>query len=143
MKDELDGITIQEGYFLGIKKYGYWYMNNEGQRIEQSTFAGVTRNSLTFSEVIKLSQGMELKKEIPVRFFKSLNSLDISVKPTHVTVSKSYSKKLVENEYNPLYVHNLTHNLDYRTKFTKIKNRINKILNKYLKRINPLPKNAR
>ncbi len=35
MKDELSGITINEAYFLGIKQYGYWYVDSKGERIEK------------------------------------------------------------------------------------------------------------
>jgi hypothetical protein len=66
-----------------------------------------------------------------VRFFKSLNSLEIVIKSTHITVSKSYSKELVGNDYIPLRVHDLNHILDYRTTLDKIKNRINKFIKKY------------
>jgi DNA polymerase type B, organellar and viral len=41
MKDELDGKFILEGYFLGIKQYGYKYLDNNNQIVENSTFAGV------------------------------------------------------------------------------------------------------
>lgn len=30
---------IKEAYFLGIKQYGYWYLNSEGRRIEKSVWA--------------------------------------------------------------------------------------------------------
>lgn len=42
MKDELNGKFIIEGYFLGIKQYGYKYLDEYNQIIEKSTFAGVT-----------------------------------------------------------------------------------------------------
>jgi hypothetical protein len=48
MKDELNGLVIKEGYFLGIKKYGYKYINKNNNLISKSTFAGITRDSLTF-----------------------------------------------------------------------------------------------
>jgi len=47
MKDEMDGILIKEALFLGIKKYGYYYYDNEGSRVEKSTIAGVKINSVT------------------------------------------------------------------------------------------------
>lgn len=28
MKDELNGILIKEAIFLGIKQYGYWYLDS-------------------------------------------------------------------------------------------------------------------
>lgn len=87
MKDELDGITIQEGYFLGIKQYGYKYID-KGNTIERSTFAGVERNSLTFKEVKSIFNGNIITKDIPIRFFKSFKTLDISIKPTHISLRK-------------------------------------------------------
>ena len=51
MKDEMNGIIIQEACFVGPKKYGYWYYDKDGNRIEKSVFAGVPRNSLTFEEI--------------------------------------------------------------------------------------------
>jgi hypothetical protein len=48
MKDELNGLTITRGYFLGIKKYGYIYKDLEGNKIEKSVIAGVKRDSVNF-----------------------------------------------------------------------------------------------
>jgi hypothetical protein len=49
MKDELKGQLIQEAYFLGPKKYGYYIIDSEtGVRKEFSVFSGVPRNSLSF-----------------------------------------------------------------------------------------------
>jgi hypothetical protein len=90
MKDELDGKTIQEGYFLGIKQYGYKYLNNE-QVIEKSTFAGVPKDSLSFNEVINLFNGESITKIIPIRFFKSLINLSINIKPTKITIKKKFT----------------------------------------------------
>jgi hypothetical protein len=54
MKDEMKGIVIQEGLFLGPKKYGYWYLDINGHKVEKSVFAGVPRNSLSFDEIRKI-----------------------------------------------------------------------------------------
>lgn len=51
MKDEMNGIKIEEGLFLGPKKNGYWYYDKEGKKVYASVFAGVPRNSLTFDEI--------------------------------------------------------------------------------------------
>jgi hypothetical protein len=51
MKDELKGLLIEEAYFVGPKKYGYWLLDRDGTRIEESVFSGVPRNSLSFEEV--------------------------------------------------------------------------------------------
>jgi hypothetical protein len=48
MKDELKGLIIKEGYFLGIKKYGYQYLDKSNNLVTKSTFAGIERNSLSF-----------------------------------------------------------------------------------------------
>jgi hypothetical protein len=123
MKDELDGNIIQEAYFLGIKQYGYKYLNNN-QIIEKSTFAGVPKNSLTFNEIIKLFNGDILIKLIPIRFFKSIINLEINIKPTKITIKKNSNKKLLNNIYLPINIFNLNNSLDNRSKFIKISNKI-------------------
>jgi hypothetical protein len=35
MKDELNGLIIKEAYFIDIKKYGYYYLDNLNNRIEK------------------------------------------------------------------------------------------------------------
>jgi hypothetical protein len=130
MKDELDGNTILEGYFLGIKQYGYKYLNNN-QIIEKSTFAGVPKNSLTFNEVINLFNGESIIKIIPIRFFKSFINLSINIKPTKITIKKNSHKKLLNNIYLPINVFNLNNSLDNRTKLIKLANKIYKFL-KYI-----------
>jgi DNA polymerase type B, organellar and viral len=106
MKDELNGLTIQEGLFLGLKKYGYWYLDKDGNRIEASVFAGVKRNSLSFSELIDLYQGLTLHKSIDNRFYKSFNNLNISIKSANISIVKSDRKLLVDNIYLPPQMNN-------------------------------------
>lgn len=48
MKDELNGLTMSEAYFLGIKQYGYYYIDENGIKHEKSVWAGVERNSISF-----------------------------------------------------------------------------------------------
>jgi hypothetical protein len=104
MKDELNGLIIKEAYFLGIKKYGYQYIDSDNNLITKSVFAGIQRDSLTFDEIIKLSEGNTLIKEIPIRFFKSLKNLDISINGTHISISRSLDKPLINNNYIPLHL---------------------------------------
>jgi hypothetical protein len=40
----LNGKVIQEAIFLGVKKYGYWYLDDSNNKVEASVFAGVKRN---------------------------------------------------------------------------------------------------
>ena len=71
MKDEMKGLVIKEALFLGPKQYGYWYLDKENNKVEASVFAGVSRNSLTFDELIKIQEGQTITKSIPNRFYKS------------------------------------------------------------------------
>ena len=112
MKDELNGLIIKEGYFLGIKKYGYKYLDKNNNLVTKATFAGIEKNSLTFDEIIKLSKGDKLVKEIPTRFFKSFKTLSISIDSTHVTICRSLDKPLINNLYLPLHLDLVTSNLE-------------------------------
>jgi len=114
MKDELNGLTIKEAYFLGIKKYGYQYLDKNNNLVTKSVFAGVRRDSLSFEEIIKLSEGYTICKEIPTRFYKSLQKFIISLAITPVTISRSLDKRLVDNNYLPIHFE-LT-NSDSKTK---------------------------
>jgi len=62
IKDELNGLTIKEAYYLGIKKSGYQYLDKNNTLVTKSVFAGVSRDSVTFEEIIKLSQGYNIRK---------------------------------------------------------------------------------
>jgi hypothetical protein len=138
MKDELEGNIIQEAYFLDIKKYGYWYKKPiTNQIIETSVFAGVTRNSLSFNEIRDIFNGKIIVKDIPVRFYKTFKDLSIAIKPTKVTIKKTNDKVLIDNHYLPINIFNLNHQLDSRTSFIKIKNKIIKFFKHYLNLINP------
>lgn len=106
MKDELNGSFINEGLFLGIKKYGYWYLDNNNLKVEASVFAGVRRNSLGFNEIIDLYNGLTLHKSIDNRFYKSFNDLNISIKSANISIQKSDSKVLVDNIYLPPHIVN-------------------------------------
>uniref|UniRef100_UPI0030FF2E68 DNA polymerase n=1 Tax=Singerocybe alboinfundibuliformis TaxID=1346812 RepID=UPI0030FF2E68 len=131
MKDELDGITIQEGYFLGIKQYGYKYIDNNNQIIERSTFAGVERNSLSLFEIKSIVEGNIIRKEIPIRFYKTFKTLNISIKSTHVSLRKTNLKKLINNNYIPININNIIK--PKYSLFNIIKRKVLKLINKYLK----------
>jgi len=105
MKDELKGFFIQEGLFLGLKKYGYWFIDNNN-KVEASVFAGVTRNSLSFNELMELYQGLTIHKSIDNRFYKSFSDLNISIKSANISILKSDRKQLVDNIYLPPHIIN-------------------------------------
>jgi len=102
MKDEMKGVIIQEALFLGPKKYGYWYLDNEGNKVEKSVFAGVPRDSLTFEEIKAISEGNVITKNVSNRFYKSFNDLNIDIKNTFITIKNSNDKALLNNEYLPI-----------------------------------------
>jgi hypothetical protein len=97
MKDEMSGTLIQEGYFLGIKRYGYWYFDKDNKRIEKSVWAGVKKNSISWTELESLFKGQSITKINPLRFFKSLSRLTIQIRPTSTTLSFKPHKSLDSN----------------------------------------------
>jgi hypothetical protein len=132
MKDELNGLTIKEGYFLGIKKYGYWYLDNNNNKIENSTIAGIDRNTISFDKIQDLFCGITITKFIPIRFFKSLNNLTISIKSTHITIDNKCNKILINNKYFPIHLNKSHAYYDFiGAKIIKFFNKFLKIL-KYL-----------
>lgn len=128
MKDELKGQLIQEAYFLGPKKYGYYIIDSEtGVRKEFSVFSGVPRNSLSFEEVKSIYNGKTITKTIPNRFYKSFNDLNITIKDSTITIKNTNDKKLVNNRYLPPVI-NSGYNDSFKTLFNKFRNIIIKNL---------------
>lgn len=117
MKDELKGLIIKEAYFLGIKKYGYQYLDKNNNLISKSVFAGIQRDSLPFDDIVKLSQGFSLVKEIPLRFYKSLINLSIKIDSTHISISRSLDKPLFNNKYLPLHIQLKPQGFEFKTFF--------------------------
>lgn len=124
MKDELKGNVIKEAYFFCIKQYGYYYYdkNNDNKKITKSVFQGVKKDSLTFNEIKDIYNNKTIEKYIENRFYKSLNTLNITIKSTKLSIKKNNDKKLVNNSYIPKHINDLNHNLDNRTFINKIKN---------------------
>lgn len=106
MKDEMKGIIINEALFLGPKKYGYWYLDVNNNKIEKSVFAGVPRDSLSFNEIKSISNGNVVTKNVSNRFFKDFSNLNIDIKNTFITIKNSNDKTLLNNEYLPIVINN-------------------------------------
>lgn len=104
MKDEMKGVLIQEALFLGPKKYGYWYYDELGNKVEKSVFAGVPRDSLTFEEIKNIFMGETITKNVSNRFFKSFNDLNIDIKNTFITIKNTVDKDLKNNIYLPIQI---------------------------------------
>ena len=99
MKDEMNGLIISKGLFLGIKKYGYQYMNNENKLIDKSVISGVERDSITFNEIVDIFKGKVLSFKTKDRFHKSLSDLSINISSNSTTIRFDNSKQLINNNY--------------------------------------------
>ena len=102
-KDELNGSVIEEATFLGIKQYGYWYLE-KGVRIEKSVFAGAPRNSISYEDIQSMLTGKIFNINLKPRFNKSLTDLSIKIKPASITIKQNNHKQLVDNKYIPPHV---------------------------------------
>ena len=129
MKDELGGKLVKEAYFLGIKQYGYSYIDPlGGETVNKSVFAGVARNSLTLNQIKELHLGGKISKTISSKFFKSFTNLSIKIKDINLTISANREKELKDNVYYPLYITQNNEKINIITSlFKKIKYHINKI----------------
>ncbi len=140
MKDELKGLTIQEAIFLDIKKYGYYYYDKNGTKVEKSVVAGVERNSLSFDDIKNIFNGEIITRNIPSRFYKSFKDLNISVETTQISIQNLNNKPLINKIYQPLTINHIKSNPSINlknigrkilTNFKRIiciiKNKINKL----------------
>jgi len=130
MKDELKGLVIEEAYFLGPKKYGYYMIDNLGNRKEFNVFSGVPRNSLTFEEVKAIFEGKLITKNISNRFYKSFNSLNIDIRDSKITIKNNPHKELVDNIYLPPKI-----NSGFQDYFTILFNKFKSIIIRNLKKL--------
>lgn len=105
MKDELNGLRIKQAYFLGIKQYGYWYLDKDNNRIQKSVWAGVSRDTLTFADIVNLYNKNILTKTIDSRFFKSLIKLNIIIKSIKINIRFNPHKQLLDNNYQAITIH--------------------------------------
>ena len=133
LKDELNGQVIQEAYFLGPKKYGYYLFDKEtGLKQDFSVFSGIPRNSLSFDEVKSIFKGQFVSKNISNRFFKSFINLNVTIKDTIITIKNTNQKQLVNNIYLPPQIHSGYHNM-FNILYNKFKNIIIRNLKKFYK----------
>jgi len=130
MKDELEGETIREGYFLGIKQYGYRIVDKSRNSKVTTVFAGVKRNSLTYKDVIDLNAGKEILVTNDSRFYKSLNTLSISILPSKSILKRNNDKELLNNVYHPIHINTSTPS----NPLVFFMKRMIKLINKFLKK---------
>ena len=90
MKDELDGAVIDRAHFLGIKRYAYQYKG-----ATKTTFSGLQKNDLSWSDVESLVSGETVSRSYPNCFFKSMQDMSITIKPRNVSVRCGTDKPLM------------------------------------------------
>ena len=127
-------IEINEATFLGIKQYGYTF-EKDNKLIEKSVFAGIPRDSLSYEQIVELSEGKTLESTSKLRFYKSFSSLNIKIKEITVKIKRSNDKKLVGNKYMPIHV-NVRSRDSIINKMLKILKKLNNNLGRTLK--NPI-----
>lgn len=133
MKDELSGNIISKAYFLGIKQYGYCYIDNKTNKlISKSVFAGVERDSLPIDSVVELFKGVTLTNKVKTRFYKSFSKLNIVIKNNlEQTIKQTSSKKILNGKYVSHHVGNSVILNMLNIKYIKFKKKISKFI-KYL-----------
>jgi hypothetical protein len=124
--------TIDKACFVGIKKYGLSVTDSNGKTIESSVFAGVSRNSLSFDEVMRIQNGEIIERKIENRFEKSFDSLEIkSQKGFILHISNKRYKTLINNSYIPINTDDLLKG-KIKSLLIKMVSRIKFLKRKYL-----------
>jgi hypothetical protein len=124
--------TIDKACFVGIKKYGLSVTDFNGKTIESSVFAGVSRNSLSFDEVMRIQNGEIIERKIENRFEKSFDSLEIkSQKGFILHISNKRYKTLINNSYIPINTDDLLKG-KIKSLLIKMVSRIKFLKRKYL-----------
>ena len=114
----MDGGVINEAYFFGIKQYAF-KDNNDNVK---SVFSGISRNEVSWEDVLKLTKNEVIIKQVPDQFFKSLNKLEISIKSKNINISFDNDKQLIENDYQHININDINSNNYFNITFiSKIK----------------------
>jgi hypothetical protein len=70
-----------------------------------SIFSGVERNSLIWNEIEQIANGFTIIKTSAVKFFKSFNNLNITIKNNLKTsIEFKTRKEIVNNKYLPIKI---------------------------------------
>ena len=128
MKDEMSGKTIKELFVLGIKQYGFWYLDDNGTRVEKSVWAGFTRDGLSFNDIKELSVGNKLSRVVKSRFYRSFNDLSIRIKDVTLTIEATPHKKLIGNVYHPININKLVYEDSFFKKLLGYVSKIAKLI---------------
>ena len=94
----MKGLTIREGTFLGVKQYGYQYIDNNNNIVTKTVFAGITRDSLTYDNIKHLLSGGEITIKNKDRFIRTLSKFTIHIRESVTIIKQNNNKKLVNNK---------------------------------------------
>ena len=72
--------------------------------MEKSVFSGITRNSLSYQQILELKNGKTLHGFNKISFHKTFNDLNIRIKEIEKSVKQNNDKILVNNKYIPLNI---------------------------------------
>jgi DNA polymerase type B, organellar and viral len=105
MKDELEGVWIEDAIFLGLKQYGYSFIDSKsGKIIEKSVFRGVARNSLSLTDLKQLGCGGSIVRLIKNRFIRDFAKFQITIRDANLTITATRDKVIEGNNYLPPHV---------------------------------------
>lgn len=114
--------------FSGIKKYGFIDDKNQVRTV----FSGVPRNSLSWEDIVILSQNKPVIKQIPDQFFKYLNKLEINIKQKNIEITFNPDKNLINNKFGPININEINgENSSFTSLFKQIRQKMKKFFNKY------------
>jgi len=138
MKNELKTLKtniIDLACFLGNKKYGLSYTDYDGKIQHLTVFAGAKRDSLTFNEIMLMSQGKTVHKLYDDVFFKDFRKMEITIKPRELDLKMSTSKNLFNNFYETPKIYNSFNIFDTQSKINKITNKCKLFIKKFISKI--------
>jgi hypothetical protein len=72
MKNEMNDILIQEAIFICPNQYAYKYIDRKGNLVIKTVFSGITRDSLTWDEILILANIAEREVQLKKRFMINL-----------------------------------------------------------------------
>jgi hypothetical protein len=141
LKNEIlkyDAEQISEGYFIGTKEYALKIVNKKGKEIILTTFAGVKKNSLTWSEILQIVNGETLTVKSYNRFYRLFQTLTIKIKDVVETKIKANPYKVLKgNDYLVPTIHEFNHpyleNNSNASEISSLFNKFKQFMAKYVK----------
>jgi hypothetical protein len=138
MKDELSKLNtkiINKAIFLGNKQYAYNLINNKGENIHLSKWSGAKKNTISWDEMISISNGNIITKEYDNVFYRDFTNLSINIQERKISLKNLDSKKINNNNYQPPFVFNTNHKFHDQNILQKITNKTKYLIKYFLNNI--------